>query len=229
MVDKPAGITTHPNTYENPSKTLVKILEKQVGHSVYSVHRLDRPACGIMLLAGNRSAAAELSGIILRKEAVKIYLALVRGFILEEGLIDVPLKGKHKIEKGEARTRYTPLCRTVVPEPVGKYDTARYTLVELVLETGRYQQARRHLQCIDHPIVGDKLHGDRDHNRYFASRFREERLFLRSYRLVFKHPLYKDKTVSACAGIPGPWLEVFNVIGITLPPAYPLTGEASLV
>lgn len=220
IVDKPPGITTHPNTYEKPSNTLVKILEKQMGFPVYSVNRLDRPACGIMVFAKTKEAVSRLSEEFRNRNVEKRYLALVRGFIRERISIDDPLTSKYGKEKGEAKSLVIPISSQEIPEPVGRYQTARYSLVEVVLETGRYQQARRHLQGINHPIIGDKLHGDRHHNRYFLTRFKMETLYLRSCDLAFPHPGNEKLRLQAWAGIPDSWKDVFSLLGLPIPPDY---------
>ena len=68
--------------------------------------------------------------------------------------------------------------------PVGRYATARYSLVEAFPHTGRMHQLRRHFAHLRHPIVGDVRYGDGRHNRMFRERFGVHRLLLHAQRLV---------------------------------------------
>jgi len=63
-----------------------------------------------------------------------------------------------------------------MPVPVGRYPTARYSLVELEPKTGRKHQLRRHMSHLRHPIIGDSKHGDLRQNRGAAEHFGCERL-----------------------------------------------------
>ncbi|VTP66281.1 tRNA pseudouridine synthase C [Serratia rubidaea] len=58
-----------------------------------------------------------------------------------------------------------------MPVAIGRYDSARYTLMELQPETGRKHQLRRHMTHLRHPIIGDSKHGDLRQNRGMAQHF----------------------------------------------------------
>src|SRR5690606_13397098 len=80
------------------------------------------------------------------------------------------------------------LATVELPVPVGRYPTARYSLVELRPRTGRTHQLRLHLAHLRHPIVGDVRHGDGRHNRLFREHFAIGRLMLCATALAFDHP-----------------------------------------
>ena len=71
---------------------------------------------------------------------------------------------------------------------MGRYATARYSLVELRPWTGRLHQLRRHMAHLRHPIVGDVTHGDGRHNRFFRSHLGSGRLLLHSDSIRLTHP-----------------------------------------
>ncbi len=89
----------------------------------------------------------------------------------------------------EARTRFRTIERTELPVRVDRYPTSRYALVELMPDTGRRHQLRRHLAHISHPIIGDSTYGKGRHNRLFAERHEVRRLMLACVRLEFDHPV----------------------------------------
>lgn len=216
IIDKPAGLMVHPNSFDWKSPTCITVVEGMKGGRVYTVHRLDRATSGLVILALDPETAALLSLAFRERRIQKRYLALVRGYIEESGAVDSPIRRRPGAREAPALTLYSPLARTELDVPLGPHSTARYTLVSLDLKTGRSHQARRHMQRISHPVVGDKPHGDRDHNRYYAERFGREYLFLRAVELRFAHPR-TDTIIDVWAGLPDHWQTVLNAIGIGVP------------
>ncbi|MFW5976006.1 MAG: hypothetical protein ACOCRY_01865 [Alkalispirochaetaceae bacterium] len=88
--------------------------------------------------------------------------------------------------------------------------------MEIDLETGRRHQARRHLNYVAHPVIGDKQHGDSRNNRFFAERFGVGELLLRAVSLEFPHPR-SGGTVRAFAGLPSWWKELLKGVGFDPP------------
>jgi 23S rRNA-/tRNA-specific pseudouridylate synthase len=88
-----------------------------------------------------------------------------------------------------ARTRFRRLATVELPHAVDRYPTSRYALVELVPESGRRHQLRRHLKHIAHPIIGDATYGKGRHNRLFQELFGSHRLLLACTRLALAHPV----------------------------------------
>ncbi|MCF8052901.1 MAG: pseudouridylate synthase [Desulfobacterales bacterium] len=194
-VNKPAGIMVHRSRIAAPRERFVlQMLRAQVGQRVYPVHRLDRPTSGALLFALDRASASEMTGRFARKEIEKTYVAVVRGFVAEEGRIELPLradvyKGPNQAVIKPAQTLFRRLAQIEVPYPVGKYSTARYSLLEVRPVTGRMHQIRRHLRDIAHPVIGDTRHGDSHHNRFVRETLGCRRLLLASVRLEFSHPI----------------------------------------
>ena len=118
----------------------------------------------------------------------KTYHAVVRGWLEGADRLDYPLTEElDKIadkyaspDKGPqpAVTDWQGLAITEQPVAIGRYPTARYSLIELQPATGRKHQLRRHLAHLRHPIIGDTTHGDLRQNRGAAQHFGCERLML---------------------------------------------------
>lgn len=181
-------------------------LRDQLGGWVYPVHRLDRSASGAIIFAKSAEAAAELSGLFSKREVRKTYWAVVRGWASDNGTIDTPLQrhdAKGKPIDGEAPqpavTHYKRIGRLELPIPLGAHTTARYSLVEVEIETGRLHQIRRHFQKISYPLIGDTVRGDGAHNRLWRDRFGLHRLMLFSRRLSF---IWKNQTIDVECPIP---------------------------
>ena len=92
-------------------------------------------------------------------------------------------------EAQPAITKFQTQATVALPYAVGRYPTARYSLIKAQPKTGRKRQIRRHMKHIYHPIVGDTTHGDGKHNQLFREQFNCHRLLLHAARLSVNHPV----------------------------------------
>lgn len=198
VVHKPSGLLVHRSTIDkHETRFLLQILRDQIGQHVYPVHRLDKPTSGLMVLALNKQAAITLTQSFTARETEKSYLAVVRGYVTDQ-IIDYPLKEIHDKmtdqladkDKGaqDAITHLQQLATAEVNQPVGRYASARYSLVSLHPKSGRKHQLRRHMAHIRHPILGDTTHGDGKQNKFARRYLNLHRLALIAYTLSFPHP-----------------------------------------
>lgn len=203
-VDKPAGLLMHPSWLDRHEKdtlaSRVKVyLESQGGESttVHTIHRLDRPTSGVVLIAKEKEIARQLADQFLQKSVKKCYHAIVRGFSPPASTVDYPLveeqdaiADKFARENKPAQPATTLVKRLAISElslPVSGYPKARFSLVECVPLTGRKHQIRRHLKHLGYPIVGDTRHGCRHNNKLLRAHQLNE-LALRSVSIEFTHP-----------------------------------------
>ncbi len=189
-VDKPAGLAVHRSKMvARDDSYLIDRLRQQVAGELFLVNRLDRATSGLVLVARSREVAAELGRQLMARDVDKRYLAIVRGWPDDAGRIDYPLTvGGMKGERKPALTHWRRLAQVEVPIALGRYPQQRYSLLELVPETGRYRQLRRHLHHIHHPIIGDTTLGRGEHNRLFREHFSCQRMLLHAWQLVLTHP-----------------------------------------
>ncbi|MFH1870599.1 MAG: pseudouridine synthase [Pseudomonadota bacterium] len=200
-INKPAGLLVHrSNIDRHETRFAVQLLRDQIGQRVHPLHRLDKGTSGVLLFALDADCAREVGGQFQRDEITKRYLAVVRGWPPEAGVIDHPLSRQfddygRKLGADSAAaaalpavTEYRRLARVELPDAVDRYPTSRYALVELSPRSGRQHQLRRHLKHISHPIIGDATWGKGIHNRFFQQRFGCGRLLLACTRLELKHP-----------------------------------------
>ena len=197
VINKPPGILVHRTRLSEDKIFVLQLLRDQLGGThLFPAHRLDRATSGVLVFAKDPETAGWLGERLMSKTWEKKYWAVVRGFFKEkEGIIDYPLTdpetGKH--EPQPAITHFKSLAEVEMPWPIGlRYPTARFSLMEMIPETGRRQQIRKHLAHLRHPIVNDTRHGDVKVNKWLKTNDFPERLMLHAISLVLPHPLLEE-------------------------------------
>jgi tRNA pseudouridine65 synthase len=195
-IHKPNGLLVHKTRIAEETKVFaLQLLRDQLGYHVYAVNRLDRGTSGVLLFAKSSEAVAPLARAFEEKQVDKIYYAIVRGYTPDSGIIDSPIKPdkdhKHKAPQ-DAVTHYSRLATIELPIAVGRYTTARYSLVKVIPETGRMHQIRKHFAHLRHYVIGDKRHGDWRHNKMFLEELESPYLLLHSALLRFRHPFTEE-------------------------------------
>jgi tRNA pseudouridine65 synthase len=198
VVDKPSGTVVHRGPEAPDRDALLQQVRDALGMKVYPIHRLDRPTSGLVLFAIGQENAGPFGTLFQAREVVKVYYAVVRGWIDESGTIDHPVKTARAADGQPAVTQFRRLATAELPVAVGPHPSARYSLVELRPLTGRLHQLRRHCKHLSHPIVGDTMYGDGAHNRLFRERVGCGRLLLHAARLEFTHPFTGEAMIFTC-------------------------------
>jgi 23S rRNA pseudouridine1911/1915/1917 synthase len=183
VVDKPAGLLTQPSGTDGDNlEDRVKKFIKKRGNKpgkvfLEAVHRLDKPAFGLVVFAKTSKALSRLNAAQREKKFRKFYRAKVEGALPKpEGTLEnILFHDRH-------------IARVVGQDhPKGKQAVLHYreidgesNLVEIELVTGRYHQIRAQLAHIGCPIVGDKKYGSLTHL--------PSGIYLEHYRVEFPHP-----------------------------------------
>jgi 23S rRNA pseudouridine1911/1915/1917 synthase len=192
VVEKPAGMLAQEDRTKDDdvlsvAKQWVKVEYEKPG-AVYLglVHRLDRPASGLMVLARTSKAAARLSEQFKNRTVQKTYFALVDGHPVEGDVYEDWLKKwDENVRVVEPKRPGGKLAKLVIQE-VFWFGTA--ALVRIELSTGRAHQIRVQLASRGFPIIGDFRYGSR-------TRLDGKNLALHAGRLAFEHPTKKERMV----------------------------------
>ncbi|AFI85061.1 RNA pseudouridine synthase [Methylophaga nitratireducenticrescens] len=140
----------------------------------FLVQRLDREAFGLMIIAHQQKAAAQLSTLFQQRKIEKHYEIEVDGDVQWQKLtVNSPLDGKHAVSHFAKRT----------------YDADKNrTTLDVSIETGRMHQIRRHCASIGHPVSGDSRYGRKS----------QDGLQLKASSLQFDCPITHKKQIFSC-------------------------------
>lgn len=191
-INKPHGLLVHRTKIANDADEFaLQILRDQLGQTVFPAHRLDRKTGGILLFSLTKEMDQLIQTAFGNQEISKKYLAILRGYAPESGTIDYDLT-KDNGTVQNAITHYRTLQHVEIPFPQGKFDSARFSLIEAQPETGRFHQLRKHFAHLRHPIIGDRPHGCNKQNKWWKETFEMESMMLHASELEFTHPITKQ-------------------------------------
>jgi 23S rRNA pseudouridine1911/1915/1917 synthase len=188
IVDKPAGLLSVPTAEHEPDTLLARVLDylhHRFGRrpTAFVAHRLDKDTSGAVVFARNRPALHFLQDVFRRHAIEREYVAIVEGGLPDSGSFTADLvRDGGDLRRGVAR-----------PGQEGKRAVTRYrslerldgaTLVSVELETGRTHQIRVHFAAAGHPVIGDRVYGERGRE----SKAQVPRQMLHARRLGFAHP-----------------------------------------
>ncbi len=190
VVDKPAGVASHPSVgWDGPTvpgcllALGVQIATSGAQERQGIVQRLDVGTSGLMTLAKSEIAYSKLKQAFRDRTVHKVYHAVIQGLADPlAGTFDAPI-GRHP----KAEFKFAVMND-------GKHSVTHYetleafrsaSLVEIVLETGRTHQIRVHFSAFRHPLVGDTMYGA---DPTLAAKVGLDRQWLHAMRLSFEHP-----------------------------------------
>ncbi len=161
LVNKPAGMPVQSDPSGDPD--LLSWARKALGSpELELVNRLDRPVCGVVVLASGAMLSA-LNNAFRERRVRKLYRAVVEGVVGPEDQVQLEHAIVHDTRSHKARTVADPAAgaRTVRLKVRVLGRAERYTLVEIEPDGGAFHQIRAQLSGWGHPIKGDVKYGAR--------------------------------------------------------------------
>ncbi|MDD2214448.1 MAG: RluA family pseudouridine synthase [Oscillospiraceae bacterium] len=213
IVDKPAGMLTHPN-YVGETHNLLSLLNP----GLHPVTRLDRDTSGLIILARN----AYIHSCFTQKPMEKYYLGIIHGQLpADSGCIDLPIgRAEGSIIERRVRadgrpslTEYQVLADCQAPSG------SRLQLVRFHLLTGRTHQIRVHCAAWGHPLAGDTLYGHTEVTRT-AEDIKLGRQALHAWTLQLQHPL-TGQGIACRSGLPQDMRQLLASCQLSFKPAAP--------
>jgi len=201
-VYKPAGLVVHRcDSTPEDEVALLQVLRDQIGRHVYPVHRIDQPTSGIVLYGLSSSAAASLVDQFTNRRILKCYQAVVIGHFASHRSILTPLSASEnfgtegsplvRIPIRNAETQVRALAHFAPKWNVNGVASCQLSLVEATPHTGRWHQIRRHLRSVEHPVLGDRRHGDDRYNDAIIDELHSrlpDRMMLNASYIQFRQP-----------------------------------------
>ncbi len=186
-INKPSNVAVHSGS--NVQFGVIEILRAQrsEAHFLELVHRLDRATSGCLLIAKDHKTLRAMHDILKNGEVKKMYLALLKGQLLNTlQTVDLSLSKTGKAS-GDRKVRVDKAGKHALTHfhLLERFDVASLCRVELM--TGRTHQIRVHAAAIDHPLAGDDKYGDWEFNRAMK-KSGLKRLFLHAQTLSFEMP-----------------------------------------
>jgi 23S rRNA pseudouridine1911/1915/1917 synthase len=166
VVNKPPGLLVHPSA-GHPTGTLVDSLaSKYSSLSSLSgllrpgiVHRLDKDTSGVMVIARDDRTHNFLATQFKRRQVRKRYLAIVHGKVEGGGgKLDLPI-GRHPVKRKQMSVSLLDGRRSISEWEVISIFSVGFTLLRIILRTGRTHQIRVHMAYMGYPVLGDAVYG----------------------------------------------------------------------
>jgi 23S rRNA pseudouridine1911/1915/1917 synthase len=201
VISKPAGMLSQSDETGDLdvvrwAKAYLKEVFKKPGNVFCGlVHRLDRPASGVMILGRTTKGAGRLAQAFAARKVEKEYLALVEGMPDEEGKAEDYLAKLKRQVRVVRKTHPQAQHAVLTWKVIGNH--SNQSLISVRLETGRSHQIRVQMSTRGFPLVGDLRYGAK-------TKFDDRNLALHAHRLELEHPTLKEKVVYT-APLPAAW------------------------
>lgn len=186
---KPCGLLSQSDS--KGGESMIQRLEEYCGGTVYPLHRLDREVGGVMVYAKSKTAAAVLSRDIAEQKFKKEYIALVHGTPETESgeMKDLLFKDSSKNKSFVVKRERKGVKKASLEyETLNKkqFENEPYSVVKILLHTGRTHQIRVQFSSRKMPLAGDRKYGANDNFKQIG---------LWSYRISFNHPKTRETLI----------------------------------
>ena len=193
VVNKMSGVLVQKDKTGDKSlsdhiKSYIKIKNKKPGNVFLGViHRIDRPTSGVIVFAKTSKALSRLNKQFVDRKVNKKYLAITNNIncLSSDKLKNWIIKNT-KQNKSYIHSSPIPGSKIAILRYSLVKELNNYSLLEVIIETGRHHQIRAQLSNIGLTIKGDLKYGSKRSNK-------DGSIDLHAYKLTFNHPVTKNK------------------------------------
>ena len=194
LVDKPAGLLSHPDEGEYVDTAITRVKRYLYEKGEYNpddetsfapalVNRIDRNTSGIIIAAKNAAALRILNEKLKNRELHKLYLCVVIGKPQKEsGIMTGYLEKNEKQNRVYVSSNSTDSSKSISTKYKVLGTKNGLSLIEVELLTGRTHQIRAHFASAGTPLLGDGKYGTNEQNKKYGG---YKKQFLYSYKLIF--------------------------------------------
>lgn len=194
LIDKPAGLLSHPDESEYVDTAITRVKRYLYEKGEYNpddetsfapalVNRIDRNTSGIIIAAKNAESLRILNEKLKNRELHKLYLCVVIGKPQKEsGIMTGYLEKNEKQNRVYVSTNSSDSSKSISTKYKVLGTKKGLSLIEVELLTGRTHQIRAHFASAGTPLLGDGKYGTNEQNKKYGG---YKKQFLYSYKLIF--------------------------------------------
>ena len=194
LIDKPAGLLSHPDEGEYVDTAITRVKRYLYEKGEYNpddetsfapalVNRIDRNTSGIIIAAKNAESLRILNEKLKNRELHKLYLCVVIGKPKSEsGIMTGYLEKNEKQNRVYVSANSTDASKSISTKYKVLGTKKGLSLIEVELLTGRTHQIRAHFASAGTPLLGDGKYGTNEQNKKYGG---YKKQFLYSYKLIF--------------------------------------------
>ena len=198
ITNKNANISVHGGTKNNIG--LIDIFRKKFNKDLDLCHRLDKNTTGCLVLAKNKKSVLHFNKLLKDQNITKKYHAILKGQLKQSLEVNEPIYKDDKNKRKLAMTQFNII------------DTFNdFTLVEVIIYTGRTHQIRIHSKMINHPILFDSRYGDFDFNKSIELKAAKN-IALHARNITFND--MNNKRISADSPYPQSFNSLMNELNV---------------
>ncbi len=199
IIEKPAGVLSIPDRFDENRPNVLSILGKQLNTKVFTVHRLDFNTSGLMIFALDRENHQYFNQLFQTNNIQKTYLTIVEGKPEVKHSIDLRIR-ENKAKKGLMETHISGKEAFTSFEKIEQFKGL--ALLKVNIKTGRTHQIRVHLSSIGYPVLADQQYGSKKliSLKHLKPKFNGEakplikRMALEAHSISFIHPKTNEIT-----------------------------------
>ena len=185
---KPQGILSNNEDNEQTEPTFEDFVKSVKGNNLKICHRLDRNTSGLIIFSKNNTSYSNLLEAFKEGYITKEYIAYVSGTSFDKTTYHYEnyILKDNKLGISRIYNKNLPNSQKIVTDIFVEkvYKQKDYSILRVIIHTGKTHQIRALLSSISHPIIGDPKYGKNEINK----KFKKYKQLLYAVKYSFKFP-----------------------------------------